>query len=183
MQKPFLTQSALFVSAAAPDRPAPHALDDAESLPGRSRFRRLELDGRVANATPVEAARWVRVKGKDGRRVRDAEAGHHVKRAGRTRMKSARGYPVHAGEVRCGTGLSERRRTGPGRGDRPSRRRPATRVGGPAERISREPQPNPARQLGSGLNRRVVTPNALPTWPNRRPEIQSRQFNPYAEIS
>ena len=193
MQKPFLTQPALFVSAAELDHPALHALDDAESLldwsalegllspiygsrTGRPsyplqtlfrslllgvwyglsdvqlsqclcrdllfrRFCRLELDGgvpdattlgrfrsrlvqhdlwerllgevnrqleergvvmaqgrvNIIDATPVEAARSGRGKGKDGKRVRDAEAGLHVKRDSRGRVKSTWGYSVHTG--------------------------------------------------------------------------------------
>ena len=41
MQKPFRMQPALFVPAAELDRPALRALDDAESLPGRSEIERL----------------------------------------------------------------------------------------------------------------------------------------------
>ena len=42
----------------------------------------------IIDATPVEAARSGRGKGKDGKRVRDTEAGLHVKRDSRGRMKA-----------------------------------------------------------------------------------------------
>ena len=49
----------------------------------------------TVDATPVEAARSGRGKGKDGMPVRDPEAGLHVKKDSRGRMKSTYGYSVH----------------------------------------------------------------------------------------
>lgn len=51
----------------------------------------------IIDATPVEAARSGRGKGRDGVPVRDSEAGLHVKRDSRGRMKSVYGYSVHTG--------------------------------------------------------------------------------------
>ena len=75
-----------------------------ELLPGEAN-RQLEEQGvamtrgrvDIVDATPVEAARSGRARRKDGKRVRNAEAGLHAKRDSRGRMKSACGYPVRAG--------------------------------------------------------------------------------------
>ncbi len=51
----------------------------------------------IVDATPAEAARSGRGKGKDGAAVRDPEAGLHARKDGRSCMKSAYGYSVRTG--------------------------------------------------------------------------------------
>ena len=61
--------------------------------------RIVMTEGRIdtVDATPVEAARSGPRKGEDGVATRDAEAGLHVKKDSRGRMKNTCGYSVHTG--------------------------------------------------------------------------------------
>jgi IS5 family transposase len=51
----------------------------------------------IIDATPVEAAQSGSGKGKDGQSTRDPEAGWHVKKGSRGRVKSTYGFSVHTG--------------------------------------------------------------------------------------
>ena len=81
------------------------AAHDLWELPLGEANRQLEAqriamtEGRIsiADATPVEAARSGRGRRKDGAAVRDPEAGLHVKKDSRGRMKSTYGYSARTG--------------------------------------------------------------------------------------
>ena len=59
----------------------------------------IMTEGRIniIDATPVEAAQSGPGKGKDGQAKRDPEAGWHVKKDSRSRVKSTYGFSVHTG--------------------------------------------------------------------------------------
>jgi len=54
-------------------------------------------EGALGHATPIEAAQSGSGKGKDGQVKRDPEAGWHVKKDSRGRVKSTYGFSVHTG--------------------------------------------------------------------------------------
>ena len=51
----------------------------------------------IIDATPIEAAQSGDGKGKDGKKLRDPEAGWHVKKNSRGKNKSTYAYSVHTG--------------------------------------------------------------------------------------